>query len=89
MTVFKNLSPWADFEEGWKSDMLRMRKKFTAKLDEKHTKTMRRHSQFTTAEDENDAYESWRESRETESKRRKVEPQKHRGHCAACAAQGW
>ena len=45
-----------------------MRKSFTEMLDWKHTETMRKYSQFQTAEDENDAYEMWRERRERESK---------------------
>ena len=69
--------------------MLRMRKRFTEMLERKHTETMRKYSQFQTAEDENDAYEMWRERRERESKRRKVEPQQHRMPCPACAAHGW
>ena len=71
------------------SDMLRMRKRFTEMLGRKHTETMRKYSQFKTAEDENEAYELWRERREREPKRLKVEPQQFRMHCPACAAQGW
>ena len=89
MTAFKNLPPWDDFQKGQDSDMLRMRKRFTEMLDRKHTETMRKYSQFQTAEEENDAYEMWRERRERESKRRKVEPQQHRMPCPACAAHGW
>ena len=89
MTAFKNLPPWEDFRRGEESDMLRMRKRFTEMLDRKHTETMRKYSQFQTAEEENDAYEMWRERRERESKRRKVEPQQHRMPCPACAAHGW
>ena len=89
MTAFKNLPPWDDFQKGHDSDMLRMRKRFTEMLDRKHTETMRKYSQFQTAEEENDAYEMWRESRERESPRRKVEPQQHRMPCPACAAHGW
>ena len=89
MTAFKNLPPWDDFEKGQHSDMLRMRKRFTEMLDRKHTETMRKYSQFQTADDENEAYEMWRESREREPKRRKVEPQHYRMPCPACAADGW
>ena len=66
-----------------------MRKSFTEMLDWKHTETMRKYSQFQTAEDENEAYEMWRGRRETEPKRRKVEPAQHRMPCPACAAHGW
>ena len=89
MTAFKNLPPWDDFKKGQDSDMLRMRKRFTAMLDRKHTKTMHKYSSFRTAEEEDDAYEKWRASRETEPKRRKIEPQQHRMPCPACAACGW
>ena len=89
MTAFKNLPPWDDFQKGKDSDMLRMRKRFTDMLDRKHTETMRKYSQFKTAEDENEAYELWRERREREPKRLKVQPQQFRMHCPACAAQWW
>ena len=89
LTAFKNLPPWDDFQKGQHSDMLRMRKRFTEMLDRKHTETMRKYSQFQTAEDENEAYEMWRESREREPKRHKAEPQQHRMPCPACAAHGW
>ena len=65
------------------------RKRFIEMLHRKHTETMRKYSQFQTADDENEAYEMWRERRERESKRRKVEPQQHRMPCPACAAHGW
>ena len=89
MTAFKNLPPWEDFEKGQDSDMLRMRKRFTEMLDLKHTETMRKYSQFQNEEEENDAYEVWRERRETKSKRRKVEPQQPRMPCPACAEHAW
>ena len=82
-TGFKNLPPWDAFQKGQDSDMLRMRKRFTGMLDRKHTETMRKYSQFQTAEDENAAYEMSRERREREPKRRKVEPQQHRMPCFA------
>ena len=87
MTAFKDLPPWDDFEKGKDSDMLRMRKRFTDMLDRKHTETMRKYSQFQTAEDENEAYELWRERRDREPKCLKVQPQ-GRMHCPACAARG-
>ena len=89
MTAFKNLPPWDDFQKDQDSDMLRMRKRFTSMLDRKHTDTMRKYSEFQTSEDENEAYEMWRERRETEPKRRKAEPPQHRMPCPACAAHGW
>jgi len=48
---------------------------------------MCKYSQFQTAEDENAAYEIWRERREREPKRPKVEPQQHRMPCPACDEQ--
>ena len=88
MAAFKNLPAWDDFKKGHDSDMLRMRKRFTEMLDRKHTETMRKYSQFKAAEDENEAYEIWRERREREPKRRKDELQRHRMFCPACAAHG-
>ena len=89
MTAFKNLPPWQDFQKGAESDMLRMRKRFTEMLDRKHAQTMRRFSHYRTEEQENDAYELWREKRDREPKRQKVEEQANRMPCPACAAQGW
>ena len=89
MTAFKNLPPWDDFVKGQNSDMLRMRKRFTEMLDRKHTETMRKYSHLKTADDEDEAYESWRECRERQPKRRKVEPEHHRRPCPACTAHGW
>jgi hypothetical protein len=89
MTAFKNLPPWNDFEKGQDSDMLRMRKRFEEMLDRKHTETMRKHSEFQTTEAENEAYEIWSERRERDPKRKKIEHQKDRRPCPACAAHGW
>ena len=89
MTAFKNLPPWDDFLKGQDSDMLRMRKRFTEMLVRKHTETMRKYSQFKTLEDENEAYEQWKERREKNPKRHKVAPQEHRMSCPACAEHGW
>ena len=89
MTAFQNLPPLDDFQKGQDSDMLRMRKRFEEMLDRKLRETMRKYSQYKTAEDENEAYEIWRERREREPKRRKVEPQQPRMPCSACAAHGW
>ena len=89
MTAFKNLPPWQDFQKGAESDMLRMRKRFTEMLERKHTQTMRRFSQYKTAEQENVAYELWCERRDREPKRQKVQEQENRRPCSACASQGW
>ena len=53
------------------------------------THTMRKFSHYRTAEQENDAYELWRERRDREPKRQKVEEQENRRPCPACASQGW
>ena len=63
MTAFKNLPPWDDFQQGQDSDMLRMRQRFTGMLDRMRSKTMRKFSQFQTAEAENEAHERWRAGR--------------------------
>merc|ERR1712012_693281 len=55
MIAIKNLPPWADFQKGQDSDILRTCKRFTEMLDRMHTETMRKHSQFQTAEDNNEA----------------------------------
>ena len=89
MTAFKNLPPWDDLLKGQDSEMLRMSKRFTEMLDRKHTETMREYSQFKTLEDENEAYEQWKERREKNPKRHKVAPQEHRMSCPACAEHGW
>ena len=87
MTAFKNLPPWDDFEKGVDSDMLRMRKRFTEMLERKHTDTMRRFSSYKTVEQENDAYELWRERRDREPKRQKAEVSQVIA-CPACVAAG-
>ena len=63
MTAFKNLPPWGDLQKGQDSDMLRMRQRFAGMLDRMRSKTMRKFSQFRTAEAENEAYERWRAGR--------------------------
>ena len=40
MTAFKNLPPWNDFLKGRQSDMLRMRRAFTRRLEDMHHRTM-------------------------------------------------
>ena len=59
MTAFKNLPPWEDFARGRDTDMLRMRKEFTAWMEKLHRKTMRRHGFFQTDEEEQLAHENW------------------------------
>ena len=88
MTAFKHLPPWDDFQGGQDSDMLRMRKRFTEMLDGKHTDTMRKHLQFWTAEDQNEAYELWRKCGRR-LKHSKIEPPQHRMRCPACEEYGW
>ena len=69
MTAFKNLPPWQDFLEGRKSDMLRMRMRFTEWLEELHTKTIASHSSLKTSEDENEAHEEWRRAQDSKAER--------------------
>ena len=71
MTAFKNLPPWQDFLEGRKSDMLRMRMRFTEWLEELHAKTKASHSSLKTSEDENEAHEEWRRAQDSNAKRPK------------------
>ena len=71
MTAFKNLPPWQDFLEGRKSDMLRMRMRFTEWLEELHAKTIASHSSLKTSEDENKAHEEWRRAQDSKAKRQK------------------
>ena len=87
MTAFKHLPPWDNFEKGADSDMLRMRRRFTEMLDRKHTNTMRKFSNYKTAEQENDAYDLWRERRDREPKRQKAEASNIIA-CPVCAAAG-
>ena len=86
-TLFTNAGD--DFEKGKDSDMLRMRKRFTGMLDRNHTKTMRKYSKFQNTDEENEAYELWRENRAREPKRHKAEPQHHRRRCPACDTASW
>ena len=59
MTAFKALPPWMDFAKGRKSDMLRMRKDYVARLENMHERTLRKHSSLTTAEEEQLAHDAW------------------------------
>ena len=71
MTAFKNLPPWHDFVEGRKSDMLRMRRRFTKWLEELHTETLANHSAMKTSEDEEKAFAQWRLAQDSSAKRQK------------------
>ena len=66
MTAFKNLPPWNDFmkgkdEERYSDSMLAMRKTFTAQLEQLHRQTLAKHSTLTTPEEEDQAWELWRQ----------------------------
>ena len=87
MTAFKNLPPWYDFDQGCKSDMLRMRKAFTKRLDALHERTLATHTAMKSSADEIEAHENWDALQQQEAKRRKTEPP--RMPCPACAARGW
>ena len=69
--------------------MLRMRQRFTEMLDRMHTKTMSKHSQLKTAEEEQDANDTWAEQSAREPKRPRTETQHVSPRCPACAARGW
>ena len=88
-TAFKNRPPWDDFLKGRESDMPRMRQRFTDMLDRLHSKTMLKHSQLKTAEDDHDADEAWAEHRARDPKHPRAEPQHACVRCPACAARGW
>ena len=59
MTAFKALPPWMDFAKGRKSEMLRMRQNFVARLEKMHERTLREHSDLTTPEAEQHAHDAW------------------------------
>lgn len=71
MTAFKNLPPWSDFQKGRDSDMLRMRNSFTDRLQALHTRTLAKHSEMKTPEDEARAHEAWTEEQAQNAKRQK------------------
>ena len=84
MTAFKNLPPWGDFVAGRKSDMLRMRLEFTARLQIMHQRTLAKHSTMKTPEMEEDAHAVWREEQARKPKRTKLEGP--RMPCPTCDA---
>ena len=71
MTACKGLPPFHDFLEGKKTPMLAMRKDFTEELQRMHTRTMANHSSVTTEQQDNDAYDLWKEAQARKAKRRK------------------
>ena len=84
-TAFKNLPAWGNFVEGKKSDMLRMRRAFTDRLEALHRKTMAEYAGVETAEEEASAFRQWqavRASRPSSGQPR----QEQRHSCPACEA---
>ena len=71
MTAFKNFPAWDDFERGRDSDMLRMRQRFTDMLEQKHEETMRKFSTMSSKDDEEAAFERWKEQLAQRPKNRK------------------
>ena len=67
------------------SDMLRMRLEFTKWLTSLHLRTLAKHSDMKTPEDEVRAHEVWSEQQAQKAKRHKKEP--HPMVCPACSAQ--
>ena len=59
MTAFKSIPPWYDFVKGRDSDMLRVRQRFVAKLDQMHVRTLAKHGAFATPSDEEAAHATW------------------------------
>ena len=59
MTAFKNLPAWQDFVKGRDSDMLRMRMAFTSMLQRMHSRTLAKHTDMKTPEQEAAAHERW------------------------------
>ena len=89
MTAFKNLPPWNDFikgkdEERYSDSMLAMRKAYTAHLEQLHRRTLATHSNLATPEDEDRAWERWRQPLEGRAKRQRHEEE--RMPCPACAS---
>ena len=84
MTALKNLPPWSDFVKGRESDMLRMRKDFTQRLQALHRRTLAKHTALKTKDLEDQAFAEWTERQARQAKRRKPEPP--RIPCPACEA---
>ena len=87
MTAFKNLPPWEDFVKGRGSDMLRTRLDFTERLQRLHERTLAKYTHMKSAEDEDQAHETWDGERSQQAKRAKAPSQSM--PCPACAARGW
>ncbi len=83
MTAFTNIPPWQDFVKGRDSDMLRMRRAFTDKLEKMHVQTLARHSDMKTPELEQRAHERWLVAQSASGKRHKKEGP--RMPCPCCA----
>ena len=59
ITAFKNLPAWQDFVKGPDSDMLRMRMAFTSMLQRMQPRTLAKHTDMKTPEQEATAHERW------------------------------
>ena len=82
MTAFKNLPPWGDFVQGKQSDMLRTRQDFVQRLQAMHQRTLAKYSSMKTPEDELAQYSTWREMKEKQPKRQKI--QASNTNCPEC-----
>ena len=78
MTAFKNLPPWEDFLKGRASDMLRMRKEFTKRLELMHERTWKKWS----TEEEATLHKEWVPLKTATKEVR-------RPQCPGCVACGW
>lgn len=87
MTAFKGMPPWQDFVKGKSSDMLQTRLAFTAKLEKMHRRTVARYSSMRTEEEEDAAYEEWKQEQERKPKRRKGAEEREGARCEACQKQ--
>ena len=83
-TAFKNLPPWGDFVKGKESDMLRMRRNFTDRLEALHRKTMETYGGLATAGEEASAFRQWQTARA--SRPTSERPCQQRRSCPACEA---
>ena len=77
MTAFKDLQPWQDFmkgkdEERYQDSMLTMRKTFTVHLEKLHRRTLAKYSKLTTLDEEDQAWELWRQRLAEQPKRERI-----------------
>ena len=84
MTAFKMLPPWSDFVKGRNSDLLRMRRAYEARLQKMHDRTMKKHTDMKSAEEEAAAHDAWTDAQAAKPKRKRCATTEH--SCRACDA---